>query len=546
MKTSRRSFLSASSAFAFAPFAGCLSSSGGKPLFRMGVMTDTHVGTTRASCGRVKQALEVFKREGVDLVVNNGDIADHFYPEGYKALRETYSEVYPDPAARPREIWVYAWHDAFEFRKGIPRDDTWKQTDAFPVVRELLGAADPVTTSFDFHGLPMLVFHQFDRPETYERMLADAAAKHPGKPIFVFSHVPPRGTVYNSWNWGDGNQRRIYAKYPQVVAFSGHVHGSLRNDLFIWQKDFTVINAGCLQVWEGIAANAHVRNKQSYGVLTVDVYADRLLVRRFDVRDGSEIDPANPWQVALPFAAATAAYTPARKAARAAVPEYPDGARLAVEPAAAGGFTLTFPEVAGTARAFLHRAELARKDAAGAWRRFAVRETFGDSHLAKPEATGTLAFEGGYAEPGETVRVTVTPRNAYGAAGAPLVADYTVPAERRNWTTVLDETDLGKEIKLPDGIFAGPKGTRFRLTCDLDLHQPEVGSLWELGLVDAVTGKCLVRDVVTVGGTPGVLRYVFAFTQPEGASGSCRVRFGRGEKGSTVRVVRVKLARSAR
>ena len=574
-KTTRQEFLKVAGAFAFAPFAGTAFAADEKPLFRMGVMTDTHVGTTIESCSRVKAALELFKAKGVDMVVNNGDIADHFYPSGYRALRQVYSTVYPDAATRPREVWVYAWHDAYDFKKGVPRDDTVKYADeAFAEVRRLLEASDPVTTSFTFRGIPMLVFQQFDKTETFERMVAEAAAANPGKPIFVFSHVPAAGTVYNSWNWGEMRQRKVYEKYPQVVDFSGHVHGSLRNDLYIWQKDFTVINSGCLQVWGGVPVNDDAsKGKQAYGVLTVDVFPSRLLVRRYDVRDGSEIDPENPWNVALPFSAATAEYTPERKKSRAAVPRYPDGAKLSATTDAKGAVTLAFPEVAGAVRAFLHRAEIARRDANGRWTRYALRETFGDFYLASPEPERKIVFQSGYFSPGERVRFTVCPVNAYGVSGEALAAELDIPAQG-GFKTVFDVEGLPdgfgflqhhKNVKcspdaegfyapktttwsessltMPEGAFAGPEKTRFRLVCDMDIRQDEEGSMWELSLKDAATGSLRTRIVHTGPGAPGVLRYVFEFSQPKDASGSCRLSFRRGAA-SRVKFVHVRLDRA--
>lgn len=571
----RQGFVRATGAFAFAPFAGTLFAADEKPLFRMGVMTDTHVGKTPESCSRLKAALELFKARGVDMVVNNGDIADQYYPTGYRAIREIYSAVYPAAAARPREVWVYAWHDAIYFKKGASFMDTPKYAhEAFAEVRRLLEASDPVTASFTFRGIPMIVFNQFETKETAERMLAAAVAANPGKPVFVFSHIPPRATVYNSWNWGHGDQRKLFDRYPQVVAFSGHVHGSLRNnDLFIWQKDFTAINAGCLQVWDGLLANACPRNdKQSYGVLTVDVFPSRLLVRRFDVRDGSEIDPENPWNVALPFAAEKAAYAVPRKKARAAVPQYAADARLAVAPSDDGSLKLTFPEVSGAVRAFTHRAELERRGADGAWTRVAIRETFGDFYLREPRKEQSIAFESGYFAAGERVRLSVRPLNAYGVGGKALVAECDAPAVR-GFTTVLDvagpltgfpfaradapDKPLAPNaegffrpfctsllLKLPEGVFAGPEGTRFRLVCDMRLKQSEEGGVWELGLRDAKTNAVRAATVYSVEGDPGVLRYVFEFTQPKDASGSCKLTFGRGYA-SSVRFERIRLDRKA-
>ncbi|NLZ62184.1 MAG: metallophosphoesterase, partial [Lentisphaerae bacterium] len=58
-----------------------------EPILRVGIMTDTHIKTTRESCSLVQAALELFKEQKADLVINVGDIADYHYPEGYKHYR---------------------------------------------------------------------------------------------------------------------------------------------------------------------------------------------------------------------------------------------------------------------------------------------------------------------------------------------------------------------------------------------------------------------------------------------------------------------------
>ena len=67
MRTTRRSFLGGA---LLAPIGARLFADGEKPLFRFGVMTDTHVGKTVESCGRVKLALELFRDKGCELVIN--------------------------------------------------------------------------------------------------------------------------------------------------------------------------------------------------------------------------------------------------------------------------------------------------------------------------------------------------------------------------------------------------------------------------------------------------------------------------------------------
>ena len=41
-----------------------------KPLFKVGLVTDTHVRTTRKSCERVELAYQLFKKHGVEMIVN--------------------------------------------------------------------------------------------------------------------------------------------------------------------------------------------------------------------------------------------------------------------------------------------------------------------------------------------------------------------------------------------------------------------------------------------------------------------------------------------
>ena len=102
--------------------------------FSIGFMTDTHVGPTRESCASIEGAYKVFKREGCEVIVNAGDIADRFCPDGYRIYREIADETFPDQTSRPKEIFVYANHDTV----GFPRKPGEDRSVAFPELRRLL------------------------------------------------------------------------------------------------------------------------------------------------------------------------------------------------------------------------------------------------------------------------------------------------------------------------------------------------------------------------------------------------------------------------
>ena len=67
-----------------------------EPVLRVGIITDTHVTPKKSSCKLLKEALTLFKMHKVDMVVNTGDIADHYYEKGYRHYRDTVNEVFAD------------------------------------------------------------------------------------------------------------------------------------------------------------------------------------------------------------------------------------------------------------------------------------------------------------------------------------------------------------------------------------------------------------------------------------------------------------------
>jgi len=524
MTTSRRTFLGGLAATAASAAIADVQSS--ELIFRFGVMTDTHVGKTVKSCDRVRQALELFRDHGASLVVNNGDIADHHYPEGYRAYREVFDKVH-SRSPRPQEIYAYAWHDAFDYL-GHARDRAVPDApEAFEAVRRHLKAPHAHTAEIKFMGYTFLVMPQFTGCrgfltwEDYEKRVAAACKDNPGKPVFVVDHVPPCGTVYYSYEWGCSASRRILDKYPQVVALTGHVHGSIRNDRFIWQDAFTVINSGCLFGWDGLLAGRlmpvpggarYGYDKQEWGVLTVDVRADSLVVRRWDVRDQKEV--AEPWVVPLPFAAESAPYRWAKQRDAAAVPVFSQSATVAAQPVVKGGkfegFMVEYSDKAPGATNYRIVAE--RKLDDGTWGDRVQCEMFSDFSWRPKDRRKFLRYgmPAAYFVPSAEYRISIVPVNAFCSAGEPIGTTVKTPqnfAPRlQAWTCDNPMKDLkfvsgGKpcaadkdgfygplpaansHLQLPAKLFTGPAGTRYRLTVDVHAVCGSIAQQPRFGLV---------------------------------------------------------------
>ena len=429
MNISRRSFLGASLASLAAPVLGA---GEGRPALRFGFLTDTHVERTVDSCARVRKALELFRSKGVELIVHTGDVANAHYPDGYRAYRQVFDEVFAG-VTPPRQITAVGNHDTQMELNGLT------QAQAAVETLQLLGVENVHTDTREVNGYAFLTMpynvggEGFLSWADYEARVKAACEAHPGRPVFVCEHEPPQDTVYNSHNWGWAQSRAIFEKYPQVVELSGHVHGSLRNDQFIWQGAFTVVNACCINAWQGLLDGQAAKggqSKPSNAVLVLDVYADRIVARRWDILDGTEICPESPWTIPLPFAAATAPYNRARLVADEVAPAFASGAALTAvaEGDPCQGVRLTFPQVEGAMTYWL---TAQTRNTSGAWTEIAHAEMFSDFWMEPADRTGTATylFPETLLAPGELHRFTVQPRGQYGAKGPALDATLTTPAD---------------------------------------------------------------------------------------------------------------------
>ena len=544
MSISRRYFIGGVGALSFMGSANQLFADE-KPLLRIGVMTDTHIGPKKVSCGRVKLACQLFRKHGVDMMVNVGDLADLHYPTGYTAYRETIDEVYEGIAAenRPKEVFVYAAHDLFKY-KGNPNRRLWIKdaTPAFADMQRLLGAKNGPYAQGSVKGFPYVVFPQsmeegLDMGRC-EKMLAEAVAANPGKPVFVFAHVSPYGTTRG----GGGNKakREMLNKYPQVVNISGHTHGTLADERAIWQGEFTSVSAGCLQNWGDRLVGNDAGRMDNYGAMVVEVFPSRIVFRRFDVRDGEEYHADDPWMIPWPFDPATAPYRPAGRKEKSPAPAFAAGAALKVAPSGDdGGVSLTVPVAGGKLRPFLYYVRLEHLDQDGQWKPRGRRDFFGDAWQRPHERPEKyeLAVPGSYFDPGRKYRFRVFPANCWRKEGEPLEIEFTAPEPKVKPEVVWESTDPMKDcpflagllgnkpmplkdgfykmgegqsrLEFPDGVWKGGKGTKFRFV--VDVHTIPEGKAWTMVLRNPEPLKNANGRISTPRGDSGSLRYVIDF-----------------------------------
>ncbi len=535
------------------------------PLFRVGLMTDTHWSEDPKSFVRTEAALRVFKREKVDMICNLGDIADLHYPVAYRYYRtKLFPSVFPEDP--PRELFVYANHDAlYRDKHGSAVKDKDDIPVRFAAMRRELGIPHAPDDRVVFKGYPFVIFQQFVTRETMEKMLAETAAEFPEGPIFVLDHVPaPKGDRDK-----DNVRRVVYGKYPRVVHIYGHVHTPLRDENSIWQGTHTEVGAGCLQNWRGALIGTSPANKDCYEFAIMDVYRDKLVFRRFSTEDGKEFKA--PWIVPLPFDPATAPYRREFRAASVPAPAFAPDAQLTLKanrPFAS--LNISWPEAKQGGEVYQYNVRIARKEADGKFRVFARQDIYSEFYLAENQRKGRLfrRLSNGFFEPGRQYRISVTPVGFFGREGTPLEADFTSPAEVREAVTVFESRDpmhdlvfasglAGKNpVPVKDGFYqhrennarliipkeywAGGKGTRFRFTVDMDVRQSP-GHAWTMVLRNPRPVQNANNRLCLAGGNTAGYRYVIEFGKRkagyfydllirEGAPGEIRFKYVKIER----------------
>lgn len=394
--------------------------SGAEPLLRFGAISDNHLDTKHPdSWERTRMAFEFFKKQKVVFFVDAGDVANTYQPEMFKLWRKMYLEVFNDEKSRPDFLMIPAGHD----KSGA--ESTAKGYAEF-VRLTGSGAVNPVKVVNGFHFVSLA---QWENLRILQKNLeAAVAASKPGQPVFVITHVPPTATTGGSGlrDRGKGTLRSLLNKYPQVIALSGHTHSRLIDERSIWQGEFTAVNLGTLAYCSNGGIANPTDRPTSYDASIWEVYTDRVVIRRFNLRSGKELFPDKPWQVALPFDKATAPYrTEARQ--KLPVPSFRSGQKVGFKPEFMGDLrwgklVLPLPEVEPMGVAG-YSVNVESKKHQGNFEHFGI---ISFTRWQLPGKVEEFAFPAGYLDADRDYRVTVTPLGYYGGRGNSITGEFSV------------------------------------------------------------------------------------------------------------------------
>lgn len=313
---------------------------------RFAVISDTHFGNDwdEGPMVKVPKALRniISKTPRVDAIFICGDLTDWGTPTQYEQFRSVMENTDIVPADLPVYVMM-GNHDNY----------------ADNALENYLVLNQPYHRLIDIKGYPFITTSMdgggWDdyAPEEIEALAANlktAAEKYPGKPIFVFTHVPPMNTVYGTCEgeggWGSNVLTATLSKYPQVILFGGHSHFPLADPRSIHQKVFTTINDGSTtyaEIEPGVVNEGIHPDKAGYVTEGCIVNVDKDMnveIERWDTYRNEEILPR--WNVSAPHDGSRFTYTDSRTGGSA--PQWEAGSTVTVSDIAAEGCVVTFPQ----------------------------------------------------------------------------------------------------------------------------------------------------------------------------------------------------------
>ena len=457
------------------------------------VISDTHVGNSLGAGYRVKvsQALKNLTSRGkLDLMAVVGDLTDNGYAEQYTQFVKLFGSS--ENIVKPVDQFLFMMgnHDNYDgngkshYQKGLKK---FNEGNDYPFHQYMLIKGYPFISISDFAGANNDLTNISNGTAAYpqasqdslKNMLKRAVKEAPGKPIFIFTHVPPRWTCYSAWSeyengeaWAMKVLNPILKGYPQAVVFAGHSHYPLGDPRSIHQganpdsermNYYTAINTASTNYSEihpgAVDAGIHPAGYEyvTEGLILYELPKGDIEIRRYDTYRNVEIDPDHRWVLKAPFDGSKFQYADIRDADDnpngvtlrdgKPAPVFADDAQLSVEPQAYDA-EVTFNQATDNDCVFRYRVRFFKGNAP-----VKTSYIFSQFYLTT-EMPDHLSYSIGGLQPETTYTVEVTAFDSYDNMSEPLKATFTTLADN-DPANVVPEPKGWWTFDNPDDLLAG-------------------------------------------------------------------------------------------
>ena len=430
------------------------------------VISDTHVGNSFGGryAEKVSNTLKYLTDQGrLDAIAVVGDLTDHGDPNQYTEFVQLFGNNANFRHPVDNFLFMMGNHDNYNtsgqtnYKNGLK---AFNGNRSYPLHQYVLIKGYPFITISTLGGANNddnpgngTASYPTESVNTLKRYLRKAAEEAPGKPIFIFTHVPPRWTCFSTWAelegaaWAMKVLNPVLNQYPQAVVFGGHSHYPLGDPRSIHQganpkssrnNYYTAINTASITYSEinpgAVEAGIHPEGFKDVteGMILVEQPNGDIEIRRYDTFRNLEIDPEHRWVLKAPFDGSAFQYADIRDAddnpnnvnlrTGLPAPEFGGEAQLTLKPTAED-VKITFPQATDNECVFRYNVRVKKGSSL-------VKSIFVFSQFyLNTDMPERLAYTVGGLAPGTEYTAEVVAYDSWDNQSAPLTAAFTTLAD---------------------------------------------------------------------------------------------------------------------
>lgn len=253
------------------------------------ILSDVHISEKdKSKSEKLENALYIINKRvpNIDKYIFTGDYTNSGSIEEYNLFNEIYSR---NVSSKEKRIAVMGNHD---YWNGLDIEDSKKRFKN--ELKEEIYSSQKIkgytfislsTENDEIHG-----YYSQESLDFAKKEIEKSIKENKNKPIFLFTHQPPKDTIYGSDVWGNNHLKEVFNEYQQVVLFAGHSHFPLNDERGIYKKNYTVVTSGGIG---GIDLEENNIDVESQGLIVKVDKNNKITIIRMDFFNNKEIK--NPW-----------------------------------------------------------------------------------------------------------------------------------------------------------------------------------------------------------------------------------------------------------
>lgn len=392
------------------------------PEIRLIAFTDTHRKNENVAAA-IDRAYELFdedeKYKGVDAFFCLGDFTDIGTDNEYKEYADTLKEHLREDSviinvAGNHEFKADNYNELFnKYFSQTP--DTVTEINGFTCIGF---SGERFLTEWTV--TPESISWLSEEIEKAENTAGD-------KPVFVFQHPHPFGTVYGSTVWCNPQLNPVFSGHSKVINFSGHSHFPMNDPRSINQTTYTCVGVGAMARFEtdkNYIIGQHPEDFDKAAQLCV-IEADShgsVRIRGFDLLSDTFFCDYYIADINDPD---SYAYTYKNLKAHDTAPVFPSVAKATASICENGEIRIEFTKAQVSDGFIVHSYEVKIKDENG--KKIYDDQFIAPYYIISDKATDGFTLPGDALEKGKTYTLCVTAESAYHKKSEPVTLSFTVP-----------------------------------------------------------------------------------------------------------------------